>query len=143
MTAPGRTLDVTAMLDTYPDTMNVDKQLLAAAISEALNCFQVCTACADACLSEKDKLADLTKCIRTNLDCADACEHLVRVLSRHTDYDANITRTALQACITACKTCGDECTHHAEHMGMEHCRICAAACRACEQACQQLLDSIA
>ena len=41
-----------ALLQSYPGTMNVDKDLLATAIDEALTCFQTCTACADACLSK-------------------------------------------------------------------------------------------
>jgi len=128
-----------AMLQTYPGTMNLDKDLLAKAIDEALTCFQTCAACADACLSE-EMVAGLGKCIRTDLDCADLCATTVRVLSRHTGYDANITRGQLQACVAACKACGDECEQHA---GMhEHCKICAQACRACEQACNALLASI-
>jgi hypothetical protein len=128
-----------AMLDTYPKTVNVDKGLLAAVIEEALTCFQTCTACADACLSE-DMVADLTKCIRSNLDRATTCAATVEVLSRHTGYDANITRGQLEACIAACRACGDECEQHASHH--EHCRICADACRRCEQACRDLLATI-
>ena len=129
-----------ALLKSYPGTMNVDKDLLAAAIDEALTCFQTCTACADACLSE-EMIAELGKCVRTDLDCADLCATTVKVLSRHTGYDANITRAQLQACIAACQACGDECEKHA---GMhEHCKVCAQACRACEQACSALLASIA
>lgn len=128
-----------SMVKTYPATVNVDENLLAGAIEEALSCFQTCTACADACLSEK-MVADLTKCIRTNLDCATACASTVEVLSRHTGYDANITRSQLQTCIAACRACGDECEQHASMH--EHCRICADACRACEQACQALLEAI-
>ncbi|WP_346533245.1 four-helix bundle copper-binding protein [Micromonospora sp. DPT] len=46
----------------------------------------------------------------------------------------------LEACVTACQSCGDECAAHAgKH---EHCRICADACRACEQACRDLLATI-
>jgi hypothetical protein len=62
------------------------------------------------------------------------------VLSRHTGYDANISRSLLTACATACKACGDECAGHADMQ--EHCRICADACRACEQACRDLLRTI-
>ncbi len=36
-------------------------------------------------------VAELTKCIRTNLDCADICDTTGRLLSRHTGYDANLT----------------------------------------------------
>ena len=127
------------MLETYPQSINLDRQKLAATIDALIACGQACTACADACLSE-EMVADLTKCIRTNLDCADICATTARVLSRHTGYDANISRTLLEACIMACKSCGDECARHAEHH--DHCRICADACHHCEQACRDLLASM-
>ncbi|MEV1142244.1 four-helix bundle copper-binding protein [Micromonospora sp. NPDC049799] len=127
------------MLETYPKSINLDRAKLAAAIDALNDCAQACTACADACLSE-DMVAELTKCVRTNLDCADICATTARVLSRHTGYDANISRTLLQACATACKSCGDECTSHADKH--EHCRVCAEACRACERACRDLLATI-
>ncbi len=62
------------------------------------------------------------------------------VLSRHTGFDANITRAILEACRLACAICGTECEAHADMH--EHCRICAEACRRCEQACADLLGSL-
>jgi hypothetical protein len=127
------------MIASSPATIDLDHELLARVLDAAATCAQVCTACADACLSE-EMVADLRKCIRTDLDCADICGTTLRVLSRHTAYDANITRAQLQVCIEACRSCGAECEQHA---GMhEHCRVCAEACRACETACRELLDSI-
>jgi hypothetical protein len=128
------------MLDTYPkDLGGVDRAQLIACIEACFDCVQACTACADACLSE-DMVAELTTCIRTCSDCADVCDTTGRVLSRHTGYDANLTRAVLEACATACKACGDECGRHA---GMhEHCRVCAEACRRCETACRELLGSL-
>ena len=128
-----------AMLDSYPaDLGDVDMKALGACIDACFDCAQTCTACADACLSE-DAVAQMTKCVRTNLDCADLCEATGRVLSRHTGYDANLTRAVLQACAQACKACGDECGRHTK---MQHCQVCAEACRRCEQACRQLLDTL-
>ena len=133
--------DTAAMLRAYPAEINLDLAQLADVIDTVLSCSQTCTACADACLSEDaEMLPRLVTCIRTDLDCADICATTARVLSRHTGYDANITRAQLQACITACKTCGDECAAHADMH--DHCRICADACRACEQACARLLTAI-
>src|SRR5690606_39924475 len=124
------------MLNAYPkDLGGVDRAKLAECIAACLECAQACTACADACLSE-DMVAELTKCIRTNLDCADLCETTGRILSRHTGYDANLTRATLEACRTACASCADECEKHTMH---EHCTVCAAACRRCEDACAALL----
>lgn len=127
------------MLATYPkDLGEIDTHKLAECIDACFTCAQACTACADACLNE-DMVAELTKCIRTDLDCADICETTGRVLSRHTGYDANLTRSVLEACAVACKACGDECEGHASMH--EHCRVCAQACRRCEQACRDLLGS--
>jgi len=134
-------MTVTAdMLRTHPkDLGGVDREKLVACIQACFDCAQACTACADACLGE-DMVADLTTCIRTNLDCADVCDTTGRVLSRPTGDDAGLTRAVLQACAAACRACGDECSTHAEMH--EHCRICAEACRHCEQACHDLIDAL-
>ena len=128
------------MLDTYPRTFNVDADLLARTIEALTECANTCTQCADACLSEDD-VSQLVKCIRLNLDCADVCTTTSRVVSRQTEYDANVTRPLLEACAAVCKSCGDECDRHAEHMA--HCRVCAESCRRCEQACRELLAGTA
>lgn len=127
------------MLETYPAEINLDRAKLAATIDALITCAEACTACADACLSES-AVAELTKCVRTNMDCADICGTTARVLSRHTGYDANISRSLLEACATVCKSCGDECEGHANMH--EHCRVCAEACRACEKACRDLLATM-
>jgi Domain of Unknown Function (DUF326) len=128
------------MLDTYPRDFNVDKQLLVRCIEACYDCSEACTQCADDCLSEQS-VQELVKCIRLDLDCADVCSATGNVVSRQTEYDANVTRAVLQACITVCRSCGDECHHHAER-GMEHCRVCEAECRRCERACAELLSAI-
>jgi len=132
-------LRATEMIKTYPKDINTDRDLLAECIEACVACAQACTACADACLSE-DSVAELTRCIRSDLDCADVCAATANVLSRHTGYDANITRAVLQACAQACRSCGDECERHADMH--EHCRICAEACRRCAEACDRVLAAI-
>ena len=127
------------MLDTYPRDVNLDTGQLAATIDALSDCAQACTACADDCLSE-EMVAELTKCIRLCLDCADVCTATLRVVSRQTDYDANVTRAVLEACVATCRSCGDECEGHAQMH--EHCRVCAEACRRCEQACKDLLAAM-
>lgn len=128
------------MLDTYPRTFNLDADLVAETVEALYDCAQACSACADDCLSE-ESVADLIKCIRLNLDCADQCVTAGRVLTRQTEYDANVTRAVLEACAQVCKSCGDECESHAGHH--EHCRVCAEACRRCEDACRRVVDAIA
>ena len=128
------------MLDAYPRELNVDRGLFVRCIEACYDCAVSCTQCADDCLGE-ESVQELTSCIRLNLDCADICAATGRVVSRQTAVDAKVTSAIVQACIAACRSCGDECELHAAH-GMEHCRVCAEECRRCEQACQELLPAI-
>jgi Domain of Unknown Function (DUF326) len=128
------------MLETYPRDFNVEADVLVRCIEACFDCAQACTACADDCLSE-ERVAELVKCIRTCLDCADVCQTTGRIVSRQTEYDANITRAVVDACVVACKACGDECEQHAAH-GMKHCAVCTEACRRCERACRELLAAL-
>jgi len=130
------TMSVTKMIEIHPAAIGLDRRAVAEAVELMLECTQTCTACADSCLSEED-VAELAKCIRTDLDCADICDVTARVLSRHTGYDANITRAQLQSCAQACSACAAECERHADHH--EHCRVCAETCRRCAEACRALL----
>ena len=127
------------LLDAYPRTFNVDARLLTTTIDALNDCVQACTADADDDLSERN-LGELVKCIRLCLDCADVCDATIRVISRQTEYDANVTRPLLEACAATCKSCGDECERHAQMHA--HCRVCAEACRRCEQACRELLAAM-
>ena len=129
------------MLDTYPRDFNVEQAVLVRCIDACSVCSQACTQCADGCLSEDGRQQELTGCIRLNLDCADICAITERIISRQTDYDANVSRTMLEACIAACRSCGAECETHGQH-GMEHCSVCAQACRDCEDACRALLHTM-
>lgn len=126
------------MLETHPHgAAQNDLGILTACVDACFECAKACTSCADACLAE-EMVQHLTYCIRTNLDCADICTATGKMVARQTKPDKELMRAQLQACMMACKVCGDECKRHAEMH--EHCRICAEACRTCEAACQGLLD---
>lgn len=127
------------MLDTYPRTLRVSRDELVACIEACHDCATSCTQCADDCLSEDGHQQMLAKCIRLNLDCADICAVTGRVVSRQTDYDANVTRAVAEACAAACRSCADECSQHTDH---EHCQMCAHECERCRQACERLLAAI-
>src|SRR3981081_272501 len=127
------------LLEAYPRAVNVDTGMLAATIDALNDCAQACTADADDDLSEQN-VTERVKCIRLSLDCADVCTATVSVISRQTEYDANITKQLLEACAATCKSCGDEFERHAQMH--EHCRGCDAACRRCERACRELLDAV-
>ena len=127
------------MLSTHPQKSRISMDALTGCIEACFECAQVCSSCADGCLAE-DMVKELRYCIRTNLDCADICDATGRMLVRQTEPDWNLIKAQLQACETACKTCGDECEKHA---GMhEHCRVCAESCRRCEEACRNILSAL-
>ena len=127
------------MLGTYSGTINIDANVLAAAIDAVSDCAQACAADTDADLSEHN-LAEMVKCIRLCLNCADVCTATAGVFSRPAAYDADVAKPLLQACVAICQSCGDECERHAQHHA--HCRVCAEACRRCEQACRELLGAL-
>lgn len=116
--------------------MDMDITAVTKVIDSAFECAQICTSCADACLSE-DMVADMRYCIRQNLDCADICGTTARVLSRQTEPEMTLLRAQLEACATACRLCGDECEKHKDMHA--HCQVCMESCRRCEEACNALL----
>ena len=133
-------MSVEAILKTHPRTLIADVALLARCIDECAECAGTCTVCADACLGEEE-VGPLVRCIRLCLDCADACVDAGRILARNTEPDADTQRTALGACLAACRACAEECERHASHH--EHCRLSAEECRRCERACSDLLAALA
>ena len=132
-------MSVEGILKAHPRPLIAELGVLAQCIDECGECATTCTVCADACLAEDDVRA-LARCVRLCLDCADACVDAGRVLSRQTDPDPSTQLTALEACLTACRTSAEECERHAHHH--EHCRLCAEECRRCELACDELLASL-
>jgi len=127
------------IIATHPDVSGSINQSLITAVDAAYDCAQTCTSCADACVAE-DMVARLRQCIRLNLDCADVCDAFARLGSRRTGSNEEVIRKLLEACITACRLCGDECQRHASQH--EHCRVCAESCRGCETACQSALRNL-
>jgi hypothetical protein len=118
----------------------IDSELLLRCIEACFDCAQACAECADACLSDP-AVADLTECIRSDLDCADMCEATGRLLSRFTGNDTNLTRAFLDTCAAACRACAEECERHASTHA--HCAACVEACRRCEETCEALLAALA
>jgi hypothetical protein len=127
------------MIATHPDVHGRVNQALIEAIDAAYACAQTCTSCADACLAE-EMVSHLRQCIRLNLDCADVCAATATIGNRRTGSDEVVLRKLLDACVTACRLCGEECRRHADRH--EHCRVCGEACTACETACLAALQGI-
>ena len=131
---------VARMMETHPTPLPLDADALTECIEACFACAQSCTACADACLAE-EMVAELRRCVRLNLDCADICGTTGRLLSRQTEPNRDLLMVQVEACLQACRFCGDECQNHAEMH--EHCRVCMEACRRCEAACNRLIGAIA
>jgi hypothetical protein len=129
---------ITDMLRTTPRGPLIDPAPLARCIATCFECAQACVACADACMMEGQSGA-LHRCLRLNLDCADICQTIGRLLSRQHEPSYRVLIAGLEVCALTCRTCADECALHAAHY--EHCEICERTCRSCLAACQQLLSA--
>jgi hypothetical protein len=132
-------MTIEEMISAHPSVSSGERETLARCIEDCFTCAATCTACADACLGE-DSVAELVPCIRLNLDCAEVCWAMGRLLARQTAFDPQLARVMLEACTIACRNCGEECERHAGHH--DHCRVCAEACRHCEQSCTDLLAAL-
>src|SRR5919106_3617624 len=96
------------MIEVHPQPPTLDRDALLRCIDECFDCAATCTSCADACLGEDD-VRELVRCVRLNLDCADACDAAGRILTRQTAPDVGVLRAVTQACAAACRACGEEC----------------------------------
>ncbi len=126
------------MLSTHPQRPTQRFDAVSACLAACLECEQVCTLCADACLGEQD-VAGLRQCIRLDLDCAEICGAVGRMVARQATPEPQLWRLALEACAETCRACGAECAKHATRMA--HCQVCREVCERCEQACRTLLTA--
>jgi hypothetical protein len=132
-------MQVQQMMSTHPQAPRNASDALLRCIEECYSCAQTCTACADACLAE-ESVAELRRCIRLNLDCADLCAMIGRIVTRGTGLNEGLLAEIINTCALVCRLCGDECGRHASRH--EHCRICAQACRSCAEACNEAIRSL-
>jgi hypothetical protein len=113
---------------------------ISRSIDACFNVVETCTACADACLAERD-IEHLVSCVRLNLDCAAVCSATGSILSRANKAGHRQLLEALLAnCIAFCRACASECDRHAD--SHRHCQVCAQACTACAEACNEMLSAM-
>lgn len=127
------------IIETAPVKLAVDAATLGEAIHTFQECAAACTACADACLAE-DEVEQLRNCITLDNVCAEICTATANVMSRIAYGSYDVLKAQLQACIEACRVCGDECRSHADMH--EHCAACAEQCERTEQVARDLLDAL-
>jgi hypothetical protein len=129
------------MLQSHPDPLaDLEPDLRARALERLMQCATVCTSCADACMAEGE-VGGLRRCVRLDLDCADLCRTTATILARQSETDPSVLRATIQACLIACRSCGEECRSHADMH--PHCRVCAEVCELCARVCDELLRDLA
>jgi hypothetical protein len=128
--------DLEAVIAGSSTLENVHAKSLAHCIEVCLRCAVSCTACADECLDEPD-ISLLRRCVRFNLDCADVCGTVARLLARRGEPELSTLRAVLEACIDICTACGAENQKHADEL--EHCKLTAEMCQACAHEAQAAL----
>ncbi|MBV1852818.1 four-helix bundle copper-binding protein [Catellatospora tritici] len=124
------------MTPMYRDEHDLSRDMRTACVHACNTCAEVCNACADACLGEPE-VAELVRCIRTNLDCADMCATAGEVLDRFRGDHPELVRAVLDACAIVAAVCAEECRMHADRYA--HCKAAADACDECATACAAML----
>ena len=130
---------VAEMMSSHPYAPRDAAEALRRCIEQCYACAQACSACADACLAEPG-VSTMRDCIRLNLDCADLCAMIGRIVTRGTGLNEMLLAEIINTCALICRLCGAECERHAGRH--EHCRICAAACRSCAEACGEAIEAL-
>ncbi|WMJ75016.1 four-helix bundle copper-binding protein [Cytophagaceae bacterium ABcell3] len=97
-------------------------------INTILECAQACEHCATSCLKAED-VAEMSRCIQLDRDCADICFQAARLLKRKSE----IALPYLLLCEKICRMCAEECKKHEN----DHCQTCAKKCLECADACHQ------
>ena len=128
-----------AMIANHPQARGQVNDAIVHGIEACLDCLQVCTTCADACLSEQS-VEELVQCIRLDLDCAVLCHAVATMASRRTGENEEILRKTFELCAEACRLCAEECRKHAHTH--RHCSICAETCLDCERACRAAMATV-
>jgi hypothetical protein len=100
-------------------------------IESLQHCITACKYCASSCL-EEENVQSITKCIKTDLDCANICSITLDLLIGNS---VNAVK-AIELCKDICADCAAECEKH-DH---DHCQRCADACRRCEEHCRNFLS---
>lgn len=122
-------MSIEKMIRLHPEVGADFNEALALAARHSM----LCTSCADGRSAEN---MDMSRCIRTCMDCAAACAATARLRVRRTGQNIALLRPQVALCIQACETCAAECGRH------EYCTLCATMCRECADACRKALPSI-
>lgn len=109
-------------------------QEFASCIEACVRCAQECDHCATACLDEP-KVADMARCIRLDMDCAEICWGASAFMSRGSQFAHDYCRL----CAEVCEACGEECRKHEP----DHCQRCAEACEQCAEECRRMAGAAA
>ena len=125
-------MSIKEMIREHPQVGDDYTEQLGDAVRHAMYCAAITSSCADACSAEE---GDMRACIRKCSDASDICTALSRVAARRTAGNVAVIETLLEACITACRSCEEECARHDN----PHCRRCAKMCRECREDCEKAL----
>jgi hypothetical protein len=129
--------DLEAVIAGSSTLESVHAKSLAHCIEVCLRCAVSCTACADECLDEPD-ITRLRRNIRLNLDCADVCGTVARLLARRGEPDLATLRATLEACVDICTACAAENQKHADEL--EFCKLTAEMVVNCARQAEDALN---
>jgi hypothetical protein len=115
--------------------MSMDMKLMQDCMEACAAAEQAATMCADA--GSGDNMGKMMSMCATTADMANT---MMRMMMRPMGFDAGSMMAMLEATMTMCRACADECMMHADMS--DHCRMCAEVCMNCAMACEALMGSM-
>ncbi len=105
-------------------------------------CIEACSACEQACTMCASTMTGdgMSMCTNMCMNTADTCNTMMRMMMRPAGMHPDSMMAMMQATITMCTACADECMRHAD-MNTD-CAMCAEACRQCAMTCQKMMDAM-
>jgi hypothetical protein len=112
-----------------------DNKALDRCIKECRECAAICEENFNHCFQVVEQgRKDHARSARLSLDCAAFCGLALCLMSRHSEFMAEICN----ACAEACERCGSECSKFDSKMMKD----CAKACENCAEACRAMVQSL-
>ncbi len=116
-------------------SMGMDMAMMQECMEACSACEQACTMCSNAMTGD-----GMATCMGRCANTADMTNMMMRMMMRPNGMHKEAMMAMLQATITMCGACAEECMTHADMS--DDCRMCAEACRQCAMACQKMMDSM-
>ena len=110
------------------------RDVIARAISDALECLRTCEETLSYCLHQGGRHVEAEH-MKLIIDCAEICSTTAAFMQRRSRYMAETSRV----CAEVCQACAVDC---AQFQGDQQMMRCVDACRRCADSCTEMAGAV-